>query len=184
MSDDPNKISNDATDERKAAVAEIQGAGEKDIKEKPGTLGSIATVVQIVAVVIGVVFSIWSFNDARDKEVHAREMEAENLRLELQKPFIELRQARYTEMVKLAAILADPEYHAKDEIDHARKRFRELYIAELSMVEDPNVEHAMMSLAADIDPTLFPLKGAQEKAYDLSHALRDSFTATYHLKDD
>jgi hypothetical protein len=58
------------------------------MEEKPGKFGTIATLVQVLAVVVGVVLSIMSFNSGREKEEAARQREANNRTLELQKPFI------------------------------------------------------------------------------------------------
>lgn len=129
---------------------------------------SILDVVQAMGVVGGVCFSIWSFNSTRVRET--------------QKPFLELRQKLYMETVKQAGILANPEDHTEEEIGAARRRFRELYVAELSMVESTQVESYMVDLAKEIDPHLEHFTPAQNAAYKLSHALRDSFVASWRVK--
>ncbi len=58
-------------------------------------------------------------------------------------------------------------------------RFRELYVAELSMVEPPQVESKMVQLARQIDPSLLNLNPAQKATYELAHALRDSFVSSW-----
>jgi hypothetical protein len=95
------------------------------------------------------------------------------------KPFLELRQELYMEAVKAAAVLANPETHTEEGGRNARERFRELYVAELSMVESTTVEKHMVELARKIDPELTQLSAAQRAAYDLAHALRDSFVASW-----
>ncbi len=50
-----------------------------------------------------------------------------------------------------------------------------MYVAELSMVEDRNVEEQMGAFAKTIDPELLLLIPPQRAALNLSHALRDSF---------
>src|SRR5688500_6929747 len=94
---------------------------------------TIGKTAQVFSVVIGVVISVLSFNATRDKEAEAR-------RIEASKPFLELRQKLYMEAVKAAAILANREGYTDQEIASAKRRFRELYVAELSMVESPEVE--------------------------------------------
>jgi uncharacterized membrane-anchored protein YhcB (DUF1043 family) len=136
--------------------------------------GEIASTVQIVSVVVGVVISVLSFNDARKRAAAASELESA-------KPFLDLRQKLYVEAVHAAAVLVNQETHTADEIKIAKARFRDLYVAELSMVEDPAVEAKMKELATRIDSELVPLKDARKAAYDLSHALRDSFTKTYKI---
>jgi hypothetical protein len=135
-----------------------------------------ATTAQILSVVVGVVIAVLSFNATRIKE-------AEALRLEAAKPFLQLRQNVYTEAVKAAAVLSNPETHTPDEISKAKKRFRELYVAELSMVESKQVEKNMVALAKVIDPPLASFTPAQKAAYDLSHSLRDSFISSWGIKE-
>jgi hypothetical protein len=133
---------------------------------------TIAKTVQVLSVVVGVVISVLSFNAARGKEVEAR-------RIEASKPFLELRQKLYMEAVKAAAVLANRDGYSEQEIHSAKRRFRELYVAELSMVESPEVEARMVDLASKTDPTLVSLNPAQQAAYGLAHALRDSFAASW-----
>jgi hypothetical protein len=136
---------------------------------------TMAKTVQVLSVVVGVVISVLSFNATRDKEAEAR-------RIEASKPFLELRQRLYMEAVKAAAVLANREGYSEKELASARRRFRELYVAELSMVESPEVEERMAHLAATVDPSLRPLNPAQKAAYDLSHALRSSFVEAWGAK--
>ena len=140
------------------------------------TFEIIATTVQTLSIVAGIVISIMSFNAAQRKEAEARE-------LETAKPFYTLRQNLYAEAVKSAGVLSNPEVHTKEEIAKFRIRFRELYVAELAMVEAPAVEGEMMALASIIDPELLNMTEAQKAAYDLAHALRNSFTHSWTIKD-
>jgi hypothetical protein len=78
-------------------------------------------------------------------------------------------------------VLANPEVHTPDEQTAARKRFRDLYVAELSMVESPEVASKMIKLASVIDPPLAELTPAQNAAYHLSKALRDSYVSSWGL---
>lgn len=133
-----------------------------------GNLPIILDAVKALGVVGGVCFSVWSFNSTRVREA--------------QKPFLELRQRLYMETVKQAGILANPDDHTAVEIADARRRFRDLYVAELSMVESTLVESHMVRLAEQIDPGLNPFTPAQDAAYDLSHALRDSFVTSWRIK--
>ncbi len=146
-------------------------------KAPPAVLGTVAQLASVVSVVVGVIVSVLSFNAARVKEAEARKFEAA-------KPFLVLRQNLYTEMVKTAGVLSNPETETPEALAAARKRFRELYVAELSMVEDSSVEQAMINLADQVDPDMrknwTPSRNA---AYKLSHALRDSFVQTYGIND-
>ena len=143
----------------------------------PTTLATLAQLAGVVSVVAGVVISVLSFNATRQKE-------AEASRLASARPLLELRQNLYTEVVKTAAVLANPELQKPDDLLAARKRFRELYVAELSMVEARDVEASMVALADQIDPDLRKnWSGARSAAYNLSHALRDSFVKGYGVED-
>jgi len=133
------------------------------------------STVQVLSVVIGVVISVLSFNDSRDKDALARQAEAETRAIEAMKPLLDLRRSVYIEAVKTAAVIANPQVHSQKELDGAKQRFRELYVAELSMVEAKGVEEKMVAFAKEVDPDLVKLDSKQRAALDLAHALRDSF---------
>ncbi len=139
--------------------------------------------VQVLSIVAGAVISVLSFNQARKQEALAQQAAAGKQQLEAAKPFLELRQQLYLDAVKQAAILANPEVHSKDEIETARKRFRELYVAELSMVEGANVEAEMIKLAEQVDRDLLQLSPAQTAAYDLAHVLRNSLVTSWNVDE-
>ena len=136
---------------------------------------AIVQFAQVIGVIGGIVASVISFNEARKKEALARHAEAV-------RPFLELRQNLFREAVKAAGVLANADTHSKAELRSARKRFRELYVTELSMVEGPNVASRMRDLAEQIDPELLTLTPAQEAAYDLAHALRDTFLSSWGIE--
>jgi hypothetical protein len=95
------------------------------------------------------------------------------------RPFFEQRQKLYMEAVHAAAVLGNPDVHANDELTAAKKRFRQLYVAELSMVESKAVEGDMVKLAGAVDPSLLKFTPAQQSAYDLAHSLRGSFVSNW-----
>jgi hypothetical protein len=137
--------------------------------ESRSKLELATSTVQVLSVVAGVVISVLSFNAARLKEAEARALEAD-------KPFVELRRCVYLEAVKTAAIIANPEGRTQDELDKAKRRFRELYVAELTMVEDSTVASRMVSLAQAIDPELIQLSQTQLAALQLAEALKAGYT--------
>jgi hypothetical protein len=162
-------------------------------------LESVLKFLQVVSVVIGVAVSILSFNLTSQKEASARKAEAEAKKFDYQKyadqrkdaaerqqieaakPFLELRQKRYLEVVQCAAILSNPDTHTDKEISKAKARFRDLYVAELSMVEGRGVEKSMVEFAGVVDPTLVNLTPPRSAAYNLSHALRDSLIRSWKV---
>jgi hypothetical protein len=83
------------------------------------------------------------------------------------------------ETAKEVAILINPGDHTQGDLQDAKRRFRELFVVELSMVEAKEVEKKMEALARQIDPDLLKFTPAQKAAYRLSHALRDTFVASW-----
>jgi hypothetical protein len=136
-------------------------------------LSNAVTLAQVLSVVVGVVITVLSFNTIWQKEAEARQLEAA-------KPFLQVRQNLYTEAVK-AAILANPDTHTQEELSAAKKRFGELYVSELSMVEAPEVEQKMLDLAAQVYPELTKFTPAQTAAYNLAHALRNTFMISWRI---
>ena len=69
----------------------------------------------------------------------------ETRRLEARKPFLDDQLKRYTEVTRIAAILAtvDPESGA---FSTAQGRFWEMYWSELALVETKGVEEAMVAM--------------------------------------
>lgn len=162
---------------------------------------SVSRLIQVLSVVIGVIISVLSFNASRQSEAGARKAEAIASQLDAErfkaeradseyarrsaaaKPYIELRQKLYLEAVHIAAVLTTPELHSEEELNAAKTRFRELYVAELSLIEGAGVETAMKGLAMEVDQELTLLTSKQEAAYDLSHALRDSLIKSWNLQE-
>ena len=155
---------------------------------------TVSKSVQVVSVIAGVVLSVLSFNAAQVKEADAKILELKKYydqrrdeerrqQIEASKPFLQLRQERYMEIVHIAGVLANPRDHTAREIAAAKKRFAELYVAELSMVEAQSVEGNMMALARAVDPSLANLTDAQNAAYHLAHALRDSLIKSWQVSD-
>jgi hypothetical protein len=137
--------------------------------EPKTNLELLASTVQVLSVVAGVVISVLSFNATRVKEAEARALEAD-------RPFVELRRSTYLEAAKTAAIIANPDGRSPDDLSKAKRRFRELYVAELTMVEDLDVENKMVNLAKAVDPELANLTQGQRAALELAKALKAGYT--------
>jgi hypothetical protein len=167
--------------------------GRDEKKGEKSKVQEFATLIQVLSVVVASVLSIWSFNDARRKEAEARIVEAQRYQqqradearrqqIEAAKPFLEIRQQKYMEAIKVAGVLANPKDHTPEEIKAAEKRFGELYWAELSLVEARNVESSMVNLAdslgkfSDVTPQ-------QQAAIDLAHELRDSLVRAWGVDE-
>ena len=124
--------------------------------------------IQVMAIVGGVVVSLVNINATRVRELEARALESD-------KAFVELRRKVYLDAVQQAAILANQGDYSQSELDTARRRFRALYVAELTMVEDRGVEAEMVNLAGAVDPTLARLTPEQRAAYNLAKALKPGY---------
>ncbi len=154
---------------------------------------SLATLIQVLSIVVASALSIWSFNEARKKEAEARISEnikyeqqradeARRQRIEAAKPFLEIRLQKYMDALKVAGVLASPDEHTPAEIKAAEKRFGELYWGELSLVEAHEVESSMVNLANSMDKfsTMTP---RQQAALNLAHTVRDSLVASWGVDE-
>jgi hypothetical protein len=174
-----------------------------DLRASPSTLllDSTSKLIQVITVVIGVIVSVLSFNATRQSEADARQAEAAAKQFELKKyydqrkdddvkrqteaaaPFLGLRQKLYLEAVQAAGVLANPKDHTDEEVKKSKKRFRELYVAELSLVEGIGVEAGMVGLAAAVDRELTTMTKEQKAAYQLAHSLRDSLVKSWGISE-
>ena len=139
-----------------------------------GYAGGLATVI---AVCIGIFSSIAAFNDAkrneavaRDQEALARQKEAEAREAEAMRPFIEMKRQRYVEILQVVGTLAAPDQDPV-KTTKAKRRFWELYWAELTLVEDKDIEKAMKDLGALFEPNLKPSE-LQGQTYRFAHLIR------------
>jgi len=162
-------------------------------KKAPGVIQQFATLIQVMSVIVASVLSVWSFNEARKKEAEARILEVQKFnteradeirrqRVEAAKPFLEIRQQKYMEAIKVAGILANPGDHTPQELKEAEKRFSQLYWAELSLVEAKEVESSMWNMARTLDKYAEPTK-EQKAALALAHALRDSLIKSWEVDE-
>ena len=151
-------------------------SSQTNSEDTTNTIDRVSSTIQVVSVAVGVVISVLSFTNAQVKEARARRAQAA-------KPFLDLRQKLYLEAVQAAGVLSNSGDHTSDEIANARKRFRELYVAELSLVEAKGVEASMVELAKVIDPELAQFTPEQAAAYNLAHALRNSLVRSWDLDE-
>jgi hypothetical protein len=87
----------------------------------------------------------------------------------------------YSEAVQTVGVLANPKDHSEEERKKAEKRFRELYVAELSLVEAADVEGEMVEFAGLVDQLIPDMDAKQSAAYELAHALRDFLVKSWGI---
>ncbi|MDQ3012110.1 MAG: hypothetical protein M3X11_15555 [Acidobacteriota bacterium] len=120
-----------------------------------------------------------------EKDTEQREKAIKTARREAQRPFLELQLKLYVEAVTVAGRLATLENGAEREA--ARKRFYQLYWGELSVVEDREVEIAMVRFNQALEA--FERAAIPERAkakailncrsLRLAHNVRDSLARTW-----
>jgi hypothetical protein len=149
-------------------------------------LDSLPKVIQVVSIAIAAVISVVSFSYAQQAQAKAAELDSAKRRLEAAQPFLILRQKLYFDAVQAAGVLANQSDYSKDEVTKARARFRQLYVAELALVESKEVESRMVQLASAVDSDLTEkrMTEAQRAAFKLAHALRDSMAKSWGLDAD
>ena len=144
---------------------------------------------------IAVLFSIWftyhqyrgtvakeeqNRADKAVKDTEQKEREIQSALRESQKPFLERQLTLYLDASRTAAKLATLENGpAKEE---ARKRFLELYWGELSLVEDKEVESAMVLFGqalTQFEDQQIDRFALQTKSFDLAHSCRKSLEQSW-----
>lgn len=161
---------------RVAFQAELERIAQRR-KRAERWLGYVGGLATVIAVSIGIFTSVASFNDAkrkeavaRDQEALARQKEAEARQAEAMRPFVEMRRQRYVEILQVVGTLAAQEQDP-EKLQKAKRRFWELYWAELTLVEDKDIEKAMMGLGKLLDPNMEPSE-LQQQTYRFAHLIR------------
>ena len=143
------------------------------------TVDVFGRLAQTLAVVIGVIISVMSYTTSRRAEAIASQHEAS-------RSFLELRQKYYLDTVRTVATLANGDT-GSEEYKTAAKRFRDLYLGEMCLVEAADVEDCMVDFAkskadlSDLDD--MAKDDPRFIALNLSHALRDSLAKSWNLPE-
>ena len=106
--------------------------------------------------------------------------QSESRRIEATKPFLERQLKLYTEATQSAATLATSE--EPSEKAASIKRFWSLYWGELALVEDEEVEAAMVALGKGLDRQAPPAE-LKQISLRLAHACRDSLALSWGVKE-
>ena len=134
-----------------------------------GNLPIILDAVKALGVVGGVCFSVWSFNSTR-------------VRRGDRSHFLSSARGCIWKQLSKQGFWQTLTITLQSKSQMPDGDFVELYVAELSMVESTLVESHMVRLAERSTPGLNPFAPTQDAAYDLSHALRDSFVTSWGIK--
>ncbi|MDZ7952280.1 hypothetical protein [Nostoc sp. DedQUE09] len=103
---------------------------------------------------------------------------AESRRIEATKPFLDRQLKLYTEASQVAAKIATSTN--VNEVADANKRFWELYWGELALVENKDVEAAMVALGKAIEDSA-PKQQLQKLSLKLAHACRSSLNISWGI---
>lgn len=109
---------------------------------------------------------------------HARQKEATSAALAAKQPFLMRRLELYSEATLCAARIAVGTDEA--EIASAKRRFWDLYWGPMAIVEDPEVETAMVAFGQALSESVLPTV-LEAAAIDLAHRCRDSLAASWEV---
>lgn len=165
------------------------------------TIESVSKIMLALIAVLGFVWGVYKYMDSRERQLDrhedALERQAETRRIEATRPYLERQLRLYTEATQVAARIATKgsapgqrdlkdspsasRYHAST-LDNAVTRFWELYWGELALVEDNEVERAMVAYGQALRDKA-PTETLQEKSLALAHACRDSLARSWGVEE-
>jgi hypothetical protein len=145
-------------------------------------LDAIWKILGVLGTVVAFLWGVYTYQDTANKQLERERLEseryAETRRIEATKPFLERQLVLYTDAAQAAATLATSGDEA--EKAKARKRFWELYWGELALVENSDVEAAMVSFGRGLREG-----GDQDELQQLSlglaHACRNSLALSWNV---
>jgi hypothetical protein len=114
----------------------------------PETFTEFVTFLGVIGAVVSFVWAVWQWRDQAVRRLEAQQIEAagiaETRRIDATKPFLDRQLKLYTEATQVVAALATT--HDVAETKRALKRFWQLYWGELALVENEEVEKAMVKV--------------------------------------
>ena len=143
----------------------------------PWNTESVAKLVTAAVAVGGLVFTGVSI-------VGTQKREAETRRLQAREPFLRRQLELYAEATRAASRIAHPSGIEKSDAE-ARQRFWELYWGELALVEDRQVEAAMVQMGECLNTgDCAPCGGSVQKcSIALAHACRASLAISWGVDE-
>jgi hypothetical protein len=120
--------------------------------------------------------------EAEQQRSYQIEREASTRRIEAQKPFLTKQLELYFETAKVVGSLITISRKSEgQEYERLKQRYYALYWSELSMVEHPNVERAMVEFRSAFEryDKLDEKDRAEKAAYKLAHAIREAIESAW-----
>ena len=149
------------------------------------TLALLGEALKVPSAVLGATISfcwgVWTWRAGRQDKIRADERDAERLaearRIESTRPFLEKQLALYAEAALTCARIA-----TSPGDDKALARFWELYWGELAMVENADVERAMVSFKNALVITPEDEDALKECALNVAKACRISLARSWGVE--
>jgi hypothetical protein len=134
----------------------------------------------VIVTVGSLVYGVAAYFDQRDAQIAQRGLEIEAMQRDSKRKFLDKQFDLYVEAVATVARLTTSPAYAKRAEDLAR--FWQLYWGELGIVEDPQVEGAMVALGRiipdlDAQPAL-----ARSASLNLSRCVKNSIAASWGVE--
>ncbi len=151
------------------------------MKLLPSSFEELLKVATLVGVVASFLWGVYVWKDKSDKEIVQQRVDAERLsgtrRIEATKPFLERQLKLYTEASQVAAVIATSDTAARRK---AVDRFWELYWGELALVENTEVEAAMVAFGGGLKNKASTSE-LQQLSLRLAHACRLSLDKSWGI---
>ena len=160
----------------------------EEAQEMEAALKVVQACLPVLTVVVGALWALYTYLDHQKevtREAARQEKQQTTARLlEAQRPFLEKQLALYFEAAQVAGKLVTLK-PGNAEWDNNENRFWQLYWSELSMVESPAVEVAMVKVGERLSNyknspnNKEPTQALDGSVYDLAHAIRDGIQAAW-----
>ncbi|MBM3449472.1 MAG: hypothetical protein FJX78_00510 [Armatimonadetes bacterium] len=138
-------------------------------------LESITKVVTALVAAGGLIVTGMTFAANQRLEIATRHLQA-------RQPFLQEQLKLYTEATKVTSRLAN-ETAGDPAVEAARKRFWELYWGELALVEDRDVERAIVAMGKCLNGDCGPCGTLRQCALQVAHACRRSLANSWGVRD-
>lgn len=149
---------------------------------RPSTFDEWFKLLGVAGAIASFLWGVWVWKDKANNELAQQRLEAQRLaesrRIEATKPFLERQLKLYTEASQVAALIATSD--EKSETQKAVIRFWQLYWGELALVENKEVESAMVAMGRAIT-TGANRDALQQASLSLAHACRQSLDKSWGI---